>query len=187
MLKKLPDKTERELIDKIIRVAWVDAGIIERITVQWKAVRDNNVKHLLAEYKSTAKRVHNLKQTELPDYITQKVRNQTSIQIENESIFQNILYGFFSFISGKTVQLTAAGILILATVSFFIFREPSPSHKYTATEIELAEKQLKHSLAIVGKVFEKAERGFTVEVLDKKVNRTLSKGYYLVNNILIGG
>jgi hypothetical protein len=51
----------------------------------------------------------------------------------------------------------------------------------------LAEIQLRQSLAIVGKVFTKVEESFSEDILNNQINKTLNKGYYLVNNILIGG
>jgi hypothetical protein len=79
------------------------------------------------------------------------------------------------------------GVILVIVISFLIFNEPSHSHKYSKSEIELAEKQFKQTLAIVGKVFDGAEKNFSREILDKQVNKKLNKGYYLVNNILIGG
>ena len=79
------------------------------------------------------------------------------------------------------------GVVVLSVISFLIFNEPEPTYKYTKAEIELAEIQLKQSLAIVGKVFTKAERNFSQDILNKQLNKTLNKGYYLVNNILTGG
>jgi lipopolysaccharide export LptBFGC system permease protein LptF len=81
----------------------------------------------------------------------------------------------------------AVAIISLTIFSFLIFNEPAPTHQYTKAEIELAENQLKQSLAIVGKVFTKAEKNFSEDILNKQLNKKLSKGYYLVNNILTGG
>ncbi len=78
-------------------------------------------------------------------------------------------------------------ILALFIISVFLFRNPTPAHKYSKAEIELAEKQLKKSLAIVGKAFQNAENSFNKEVLKDQINKNLNRGYYLVNNILIGG
>jgi hypothetical protein len=87
----------------------------------------------------------------------------------------------------KAIPVAALGIVVILIVSFFVFREPAPAHKYSKAEIELAEKQFEQSLAIVGKAFENAEKNFSDEVLSKQVNKNLNRGYYLVNNILTGG
>ena len=72
-------------------------------------------------------------------------------------------------------------------VSFFVFRTPAPANKYSKAEIELAEKQFRQSMAIVGEAFKNAENSFSHEVLTKQVNKNLNRGSYLVNNILTGG
>ena len=79
------------------------------------------------------------------------------------------------------------GILILLIVSFLLVRVPTQTPKYSKAEIELAEKQLKQSFAILGKAFQTAEKSFSEEVLNNQINKKLNRGYYLVNNILIGG
>ena len=98
------------------------------------------------------------------------------------------LYYIISLIFGKKAipAITLVAISI-AIVSFILFRDPTPTPKYSKAEIELAEKQFRESIAIVGKIFEKAEKDFGNEILNKQVNKNLSRGYFLVNNILIGG
>ena len=55
MREKVPDRNETELLNKVIWVAYGDARLMEKITILWKAARDENLKHLLDEYKTTAK------------------------------------------------------------------------------------------------------------------------------------
>ena len=187
MQENISNKIDVKLIDKIISVAYRDGSIIDKIIVAWKAAGDDNVKYLLEEYRATFNKVHKLKQVDLSDHVIEKVEEKISLQKSEESFFGNTKFFIFKIFSGKAVPVTAVGILILAFVSFLIFREPVPAHKYTKAEIELAEYQLKQSLAIVGKVFTKAEKNFSQDILNKQLNRTLNKGYYLVNNILTGG
>jgi hypothetical protein len=187
MRKKTLNNTGTELIDKIINVAYGDANIIDKFIVTWKAAGDENIKNLLEEYRSTAFKVRKLKDAELPDYVIENVKSRILSRETTGNISAKISYPFLNLISQKAIQLAAASIVILSVISFLIFNEPAPTRKYTKAEIELAESQLKLSLAIVGKVFTKAEKGFSQEILNKRVNKTLNKGYYLVNNILTGG
>ena len=91
------------------------------------------------------------------------------------------------FFGKRAIPATVMGIALVLIVSFFVFREPGSTHKYSKEQIELAEKQFRQSMAIVGEVFQNAEKSFSDEVLNKQVNKNLNRGYYLVNNILIGG
>jgi hypothetical protein len=187
MQKKPSNKIEIELVDKIISVAYGDTSIIDKFIVMWKAASDENVKNILQEYRATAKKVRKLQSSMLPDYVIENVSNKISLQKTEESIFTRISFTFFTIFSRKAIPLAVSGIISLTIFSFLIFNEPAPTHQYTKAEIELAENQLKQSLAIVGKVFTKAEKNFSEDILNKQLNKKLSKGYYLVNNILTGG
>ncbi len=187
MQKKPSNKIEIELVDKIISVAYGDASIIDKIVVIWKAVSDENVKNILEEYRATADKVRKLQNLNLPDYVIENVSKKISSQKTEEGIFAKISFSSFTIFSRKAIPLTASGIIVIAIISFLIFNKSTPTHQYTKAEIELAENQLKQSLAIVGKVFTKAEKNFSEDILNKQLNKKLSKGYYLVNNILTGG
>ena len=76
---------------------------------------------------------------------------------------------------------------MLAIISFFLFRQPATTYKYSKAEIELAQQQLGESVAIVSKVFTKAEQKLDKEILNKHVSKQLNKGLNLVNEYLIGG
>jgi len=187
MQENISNKIDAKLFDKIICVAYRDGSIIDKIIIAWKAAGDDNVKNLLEEYRTTFNKVRKLKQVDLSDYVIDKMEEKISLQKSEDNFFGNITLSLFKLFPGKAVPVAAAGIVILAFVSFLIFRQPVSAHKYTKTEIELAEYQLKQSFAIVGKVFTKAEKSFSQDILNKQLNRTLNKGYYLVNNILTGG
>lgn len=187
MQKNNSNKIETELVNKIISVAYGEAGLIDRIVVLWEAVRNENVKQLLEDFRTTANGVHKLKQIELPEYITEKVSKKIAIKTESESFFSKIPLAFFLLFSRKLIPVAAAGIIILAVVSFFIFREPEPTHKYTKAEIELAEKQFKQSLAIVGKVFKRTEEKLDRDILKTKVSKQVNKGLIIVHDYITGG
>ena len=187
MQENISNKIDAKLVDKIICVAYRDGSIIDKIIVAWKAAGDDNVKNLLEEYRTTFNKLKKLKQVDLPDYVIEKVEKNITLQKSERGFFGNIMFYFFKIFCGKAVPVAAAGIVILAFISFLIFRQPVPAHTYTKAEIELAEYQLKQSLAIVGKVFTKAEKNFSQDILNKQLNKKWRKGYYLVNNILTGG
>lgn len=187
MQVKESNKFDQKLIDRIIKVAYRDAGIIEWIYIRFRALTDNEINSLLEEYKKTAAAIHNLKQEDVPTQILEKVKDYKNSYNQRKSFLHIISFGFFYLWNKKAISATVLGILIAMTILFILLREPAQPSKYSKAEIELAEKQLKQSLAIVGKAFQKAENDFSNEILNKQVNKNLNRGYYLVNNILIGG
>lgn len=187
MQKKESNSLNQKLIDKIINVAYGDAGFFELIYVHFKSISNNEIKSLLDEYRKTAETVHNIELEEVPNYISEKINNIPGGINKKDSIFTRISFGFFYFFGNKAVPATFLGIIFIVVISFFALNEQTPSHKYSKAEIELAQKQFEQSLAIVGKTFQKVENSFNKEVLQNQINKNLNRGYFLVNNILIGG
>lgn len=187
MQMKDSNKLDQRVIDKIIEVAYGDAGIFDWLYIRSKSLRNNEIKLLLEEYRQTADVVHQLKEEKVPEYITERTKHITGGKIKSESLTTKISFAIFSFLSNKAIPVAVFGILFIAIVSIFLFEEPISTHKYSKAEIELAQKQLKQSLAIVGRTFQKAERSFSKDVLNDQINKNLNRGYFLVNNILIGG
>ena len=187
MRLKESNKLDQKLFDKIIRVAYGDAGIIDRIYVNLKASSNQKIKELLEEYKHTADAVHHVKQENVPDQIIKLVTNRTAKEKHKSSLLSGLSYIVFLIFGRKTIPAIALAIIFVIIVSFILLRNETPTHKYSKAEIELAEKQFRESIAIVGKVFEKAEKDFSNEILNKQINKNLNRGYFLVNNILIGG
>jgi len=187
MQKKDSNNINQKLVDKLINVAYGDAGLIDRFYVVWKASQNKTIKNLLEEYKNTAKVVHCVKNEDVPIQLTQIIKHKTFSKEQPGFFISKISSLFYLLLGKRAITAAVFGIILTIIVSFLIFREPVPAHKYSRTEIDLAKKQFKLSMAIIGKAFEKAEKSFTDEILDKQVNQKLSRGYYLVNNILIGG
>ena len=187
MQRKESNKLDQKLIDKTIKVAYGDAGIVDWLYIRFKALTNNEIKSLISEYKETAIAVHNLQQEDAAEHIIKRVKDYTNSYNPRKSFLSGISYGLITLWNKKAIPATVFGVIILITVSLLILREPTQTPKYSKAEIELAEKQLKQSLAIVGKAFQSAEQSFSEEVLNNQINKKLNRGYYLVNNILIGG
>jgi hypothetical protein len=173
-----------ELVDKIISVAYGDANITERIIVKRKASRNNGVRKVLEEYKATANSVHIIKNEELPEYVIESVRRRVELENESENIFSKI---YFALFNKPIFSAAVVSIFVLAIISFFLFRQPATTHKYSKAEIELAQQQLGESIAIVSKVFTKVEQKLDKEIINDRVNKQLNKSLNLVNEYLIGG
>jgi len=183
MLEKRSHNISDKLLEKIISVAYGDSGWMVKFIINRKAKRNPEVRELLDEYKLTANSVHRLKQSEVPESVMHLVRVKTNVKSENN--FWSSVY--IRFLSKPILSTAVAGVMIIAIASVLLFNQPKPQHKYTEAQIELAEKQFKESLAIVGRVFSNTEKEFDEEILNNQINKSLGKGFYLINDILIGG
>ena len=175
---------KQKLIDKIISVAYGDASITERIIVNWKASRNDEVRKILEEYKTTANSVHSMGRENLPEYVIDSVRRRIEFENESENLISKI---YFALFAKPIFSAAVVSIFVLAIMSMFLFRQPVTIHKYSKAEIELAQRQLGESIAIVNKVFNKAEQKLDKEIINDRVSKQLNKGLNLVNEYLIGG
>ena len=67
MRENISNKIDEKLLDKIIAVAYGDAGLYDRLIVWMHARRDPEIKTLLDEYRLTAYSVHSLDEKKLPE------------------------------------------------------------------------------------------------------------------------
>ena len=174
---------DEKLLDKIIAVAYSDAGLYDRLVVWINARRYPEIENMLAEYRLTAKSVHQLIEAELPESTLSSVR-QRIIRKSQNNFIGSIIY---SFASKPLLSASTIGIIIITIVSVLLFYNPPPEQKYSRAEIELAQKQLGESLAIVNKVFHQTSKKIDAEVITKYVSKPLNKGLNLINDYLIGG
>lgn len=178
------DNINPKLIEKIINVAYGDASFFERMTIYWKASRNDEVRRILEEYKATANSVQSIRKEELPEYVIESVRRRIEFENEAEGLILKI---YFALFRKPIFSAAVVGIFVLALVSVLIFKQPASTSKYSKTEIELAQQQLGESIAIVNKVFNKVGKKLDKEIINDRVNKQLNKGLNLVNEYLIGG
>ena len=186
MQKKDSNNIRQKIKDKIINVAYDDANIVDKLYVKWKTWCDKDLNKLFTEYRNTASVVHKLHPKDLPEQAVDVVISKTISKEKSKNIIQLISAYMYETLGSKLIP-AALSLAIIIMISIFIFKAPTDQNKYSNAQIELAEKQFKQTLAIVGKAFNKAESSFNNEIMEKQVNKKLNKGYYLINNILIGG
>ena len=184
MREKSSYKIDEKLLDKIIAVAYSDAGLYDRMVVWINVRRDPEIKGLLDEYKLTASSVHSLDEKKLPETNLKSVYHKIG-QTEKTNPVVPFIHSF-NF-SKPLVSSAVIGFIIITIVSVLLFYNPAPEQKYTKTEIELAQQQLGESLAIVNKVFQNTEKTLDAEVISKHVSKPLNKGLIYLNDYLIGG
>ena len=171
-------------LDKIISVAYSDAGIFDRLIVYRDSKIYPEVKKLLEEYRLTADEVMNIANQKCPDKLV--INIDSKIKKESLNSRRNIP-GRYSIIFRKPVFSSAALVIILVIAALIIFRQPNPEQKYSKAEILTAEMQVKQSLGLVGKIFKKTQNTISYDVLDKQVVPPITRGMNVVNNLLNGG
>ena len=188
MQEKNSNKIDEKLLDKIIAVAYSDAGLYDRMVVWINARRYPEIEKLLNEYKLTAFSAHSLDEKKLSEANLKSVYHKIGQREKTKPavpFFHSFIHSFD--FSKPLVSSAIIGFIIIIIVSVFLFYNPPPEHKYTKAEIELAQQQLGESLAIVNKVFQNTEKKIDVEVLSKHVSKPLNKGLIYLNDYLIGG
>lgn len=173
-MKQYKEEISEEYLDKIIAVAYGDASLLDKIKVYIDARKDERVKQILMQYKSTASVVHSIAKESLEDSIKTK-------RISKHPILTNALR-FVVYRPAVSSAFVAGLIIILAAV--ILLKKPEPRQTYTRAQVELAEKQVKESFAIVAAVFNRSSNEIRNDVLDKKVGQKLQKGVSIINDIL---
>ncbi len=173
-----------KLLNRIISVAYGDAGISEKIKIYLLASNNEEVKTTLAQYKQTVEQVNSLDLEECPEEI---IKNTTTFTKQNISKEKSVLFDLYTLIFGRPALASiVAGVFVLAIVSTFIFNRPEIKQQYSTQEIELADIQVKQSLAMIADVFNKTRITIEKEILTEQVGVPVHKGFNLVNNLFIG-
>ncbi|MHB1688071.1 MAG: hypothetical protein ACYCVH_11940 [Ignavibacteriaceae bacterium] len=177
-------EVDKKYLDKIITVAYGDGNLFDKIEVYLKAYSNPSVKKLLNEYKLTSKAVESIYKEYLPNDILKTVQKKVNIE---ENKLDSFFSGAFKFLVFKPMYSVAAVIIILSISTFLLVRQPKPEKTYSKVEVELAEKQVKESFALVGKILAKTQNKVTNEIIGKEVVRPIQKGTAVINNLFNGG
>ena len=184
MQEKNSVNIEEKLYDRIIAVAYNDASLVDRFVVYRMARKNPGIQNILNEFKATATAVHKIKCNELHESVIVSVKQRISRK-EKKEFFGSFIYS--KIISRPLLSSGVAGIIIIAIAALLFFNQPERQPQYTEAQIKIAETQLAESLAIVNKVFKKAEHQLDKEVIPNIVNKNTDKGFNLINDLLIGG
>ena len=183
-MNQVKENISEELHEKIISVAYDDAGLFDRIIVKREAKKNNDVKNLLEEYRLTANEVKNINKEDCPNNLVELATKYAQINQDSKIISNGLLNKFLA----KPV-LSAIVILIIGSGVFFLFNKSENDNygKYSKAEVEYAEQQVKETLGFVGKTFKKTEETLEENILLKRVTPPVNKGINLINNLFIGG
>ena len=181
-------KIDEQLHDKVISVAYGDAGLIDKIKIYLLAKNNAEIKSLLDEYKSTSKAVRSIDKEFMPEELLTKIKEHAGLKETQRNSF---FFDFYSFVfSRPVISAAAAAILIAVIITSAFLKGPNLSHlpagkagTYTPEEIALADKQVKQALAIVGRVFNQTEKAIKNDILVKRIGQPINKGLTIVNDL----
>jgi len=177
-------KISDEFLNKIISVAYGDAKLSEKISIFFAARKNRLIKDLLNDYRLTARNVKSIRNEKCPDRVIQKVFKDTGIRENN---LNSAWLNSFKFLFNKPIFSTTAAILIAAiTVLILLLRQPSVPPAYSDAQVIAAQKQVKKSLAMVGRVFEKTEFTLDDQILLKKVAPPIYQSFTIINDLFKG-
>lgn len=170
-----------KLLDKIIAVAYGDAGFFEKRKIKRLAKINPEVDALLKEYSDTADAVKTLEHDECPEIVIQNAAGATG---ENDINRKSFLADLFSLAYSRPVVSLAATVILLIAVFTTVFVDrPVNKPNYTAEEIRVADQQAREALAIVGRIFESTNLALKNEILKEKVSQPVHEGMQTVNQL----
>lgn len=177
--KKLIEPNEK-LLNKIIAVAYNDAGIFDRYIVYRAAKRDKNIQNILKEFRVTAKEVHQITEEECPKEIIELIE-QKSISLQTKS--NSFTTDFITIVLNRPLISAAASVIVLGAVLIGLFSTRPIQPSYSKNEVETADRQARQAFAIVGKIFNQTEMTLKKEVLNDRVSKPINEGLEIVNNL----
>lgn len=175
---------EEKLLNKIISVAYGDSTLWEKVKIYRLAINNSEVKTVLDEYKKVANKAHKIDLEYCPDQIVENVREITRIKPSKDN---SLLFDLYSFAFRRpAVSATIFSVFVLALISTFIIKRPDIHQQYSKQEIELADQQVKHSLALIAGVFKKTTQTVEKDILTDRVSKPIKESFNLVNDYLQG-
>lgn len=172
-------------IEKIISVAYGDAGIWDRIYIGMLAMKNREAAELLKEYRKTAGEVHSLREEEYPEESVEKVLSRAGIKEKQRISFKADLFGIF--INRPLAASAAAFALVglLAITLFITTREPEL--KYSHEELTKAEEDTRVVFKAINEILNGAGSLIIEDVLKERVAAPISENLNKVSNIIKEG
>ena len=178
MLLKKSYEINEALANEIISVAYGDSSLHIKFKIYRLSKNNPDVKKLLENYRAVAKEVHNLKEEDFPEELLKRVKQKTIGQDIKSNSFAADLYTLL-FIR-PLVSATVLAVLI-GTIVFGIIMNRAIEYRYTPEQVELADKQGKEALGIVGKIFNQTSVTLKEDVLNSRVAKPIRESMGIVN------
>ncbi|MFZ0455891.1 MAG: hypothetical protein WAM24_19240 [Ignavibacteriaceae bacterium] len=175
---------DEKLLNRIISVAYGDANLIDKIRIYYLASGNKEINRLLVEYKINALAIGNLEKSECPDEIIENVKVNTGF--EEKGLFSPVIRFLYSLMY-KPLFTTAVILILVAGVTIFMLFNNINRNQYSERQVQLAEKQVKQSLVLVNKIFNRTSSKLENDILKEQVARPVHEGVATINELFRGG
>ncbi len=183
MNRKKSFELNEAMHNKIISVAYGDAGLLDRRKIMQAAAENEEVRNLLDEYKKTAREVKKIDLEEFPQELLKTIESKTISLKKNTNTF---FYDLYSVILSRPGYSAAVTIVLVAAMVISLIINKPVQYNYSAAEINVADKQAKYAFEIVGKIFNETNITLQKEVLGKAVAKPLNESIGVVNKLIKG-
>jgi len=181
MNRKKSFKIDEKLLEKIVSVAYGNAGFIDKIGVRRLSKKYPEVKKTLEDYKKTAAELKSLEFNSCPDEIIKNVENFFNIDKKNKrSLLTDLGY---IFITKPIYSAVAVTILVIAILFSSTMERNFENSEFSKKEVKDAEEQVEKALALIGKVFVSARNTLEKDILTKQVSKPLNESVKSVNEL----
>jgi hypothetical protein len=178
------DKIPGSVVESVIRVAYGDAGLWEKMKVIYLAKSDNKIADLLNEYRQTARSVKSIKMEDCPDELLLRISGNTEYEYSPKP---SVMFDIYSAIFTKPIVSAAAiSVVVLVIVLSVSFNISRTYDGYEKAEVELANRQAKYALAVINKVFTSTSSSLAKDILTEKVSKPINEGIETVNKLFKG-
>lgn len=181
MNRKKSFKIDEKLLEKIISVAYGNAGFIDKLKIRHLAKKYPEVKETLDDYKKTAEELKGLEFEACPEELIKNVETIINIEKKTKRSFAFDLYSIF--ITKPLYSAAALTVLIIAIIFSTAIDRNYQEPEYSTQEVLLASEQVEKALAIIGKVFNNARNTIKQDILTKQVSRPLNESVKSVNEL----
>ena len=175
---------DEKLVNRIICVAYGEASIWERLKIYKLAKQNPKVDSLLKEHSKIALQAHNVKIDFCPDEVLNNVKQITKAKQNSET---SLFFDLYSFLFRRpAISGAIFTVFVVALISTLLFKRPEIHQQYSKQEIEVADKQVKHSLALISGVFKKTSLTVEKDILTDRVSKPIKESFNLVNEFIQG-
>ena len=170
-----------KMIEKIISVAYNDANVFERAVVYLTSLNNNRIKSELESYRRTARLVHALSEEVCPDKIfaNSKINNLPKPEIRGSFITD-----LFSLVLNKPIASAFASLTVVLLIIATVIFNRQVERRFTDQEIQLADKQIKYALQLIGNIMNETQHTLKNEILTDRIAKPIHEGIEIVNTLL---
>ncbi|MCL5030191.1 MAG: hypothetical protein M1480_14365 [Bacteroidetes bacterium] len=178
---KSSNPIDEKILEKIISTAYGDAGMIDKIRIYFYSLTKPEVKKLLNEYKQTANAIHSFNNLKCPEFITKTITKK----VPNEN--REKAHRFAELFLRKPIIAAASFVIVAAIIGIIIYQNRPIEKTFSKVQAEIAERQVKQSLALIGQILKRNGNSLTEEIIIKQVTPPFHKSLETVNNLFKGG